>query len=353
MINRLLQSKFYRYDLKGKSLEFIVRPLMNKLYIGIQLRDEDQCLKQHKVTLNEKLIYAIVIFGVLTSCNKVTKKLATENEQYELINPIGDPNLFIGKHKTKAMVLGVFHFDNPGLDSYMPKFPFNILEEKRQTELDTLLSKISKFKPTKILIEWPKIKMDSITNERYQNYLKGSYDISDKTNEVYQISFKLAKKLGHNRIYCSDASADWFGVELDWDNYDEDAYLKSRGQFVKSNRYNYESFYELGDSLKTTQTLTEHQYFINRPENRLKDHQAYLTENILEGAGDNYLGADGVARWYRRNLRIFSNAYDIADFDNEERLLLIYGSGHVWQLRQFFRDSPDFEYIEPNEYLKK
>ena len=97
--------------------------------------------------------------------------------------------------------------------------------------------------------------------------------------------------------------------------------------------------------------MTEHLFFINRMENRLKDHQAYLTENVLEGAGDNYLGADEVARQYRRNLRIFSNVYDLTDFDNEERLLLIYGSGHVWQLRQFFNDSPDFYYVEPNDYL--
>jgi len=298
-----------------------------------------------------KLIYGIAFFGMLTSCNDGTKKTTVENEQLQVINPVEDPNLFVGKYKSKAMVLGVFHFDNPNLDSYKPKFPFNILEDKRQAELDTLLSKIAEYNPTKILLEWPRIKMDSITNERYQNYLGGSFDITDKANEVYQIGFKLAKKLGHNKVYCSDASADWFGVELDWDNYNEDAYLKSRGQFEKSNRYDYESFYELGDSIKSVQTLTEHLYFTNRPKNRLKDHQVYLTENVLEGAGDNYLGADGVARWYRRNLRIFSNAYDLTDFDNEERLLLIYGSGHVWQLRQFFNDSPDFDYVEPNDYL--
>jgi len=52
-------------------------------------------------------------------------------------------------------------------------------------------------------------------------------------------------------------------------------------------------------------------------------------------------------------LRIFANAYDITDFDSEERLLLIYGSGHVWQLRQLFLDSPDYEYIEAIDYLKK
>jgi hypothetical protein len=276
-----------------------------------------------------------------------------ENNPEQKANQISDPDIFIGKHKAKAMVLGVFHFANPGLDSYKPKYPFNILEEKRQQELEILLNKIAGYKPTKILLEWDRIEMDSITNERYQNYLSGTFSIDDKSNEVYQIGFKLAKKLGHGKIYCSDASADWFGVELDWDNYDADAYLKSKGQYEKSTRYDYQSFYELSDSLKTVQSLIEHLAMLNSPENRLKDHQAYLTGNILEGAGDNYLGADAVANWYRRNLRIFANAYDLTDFDREERLLLLYGSGHVWQLRQLFIDSPDFEYAEPNEYLTK
>ncbi len=298
-------------------------------------------------------IFLLVLFLCITACNEEIEKTSKEAKQSEELNPIEDPNLFIGKHKAKAMVLGVFHFDNPNLDSYKPKFSFNILENERQVELDILLSKIAEYKPTKILLEWPRIKMDSITNVRYQNYLNGSLKLNDKKNEVYQIGFKLAKRLGHNRVYCSDASADWFGVELDWNNYDEDAYLKSKGQLTKSTRYDYESFYELDDSMKSVQTLTEHLFFINRPENRLKDHQAYLTENVLGGAGDNYLGADGVARWYRRNLRIFSNAYDLTNLDREERLLLIYGAGHVWQLRQFFKDSPDFDYVEPNEYLAK
>lgn len=91
----------------------------------------------------KKLIYGIAIFGLLASCKEQSEKIVKETEQPERINPIEDPNLFIGKHKTKAMVLGVFHFSNPGLDSYKPKFPFNILEEKRQSELNFLLEKIA------------------------------------------------------------------------------------------------------------------------------------------------------------------------------------------------------------------
>ena len=73
----------------------------------------------------------------------------------------------------------------------------------------------------------------------------------------------------------------------------------------------------------------------------------------IEGAGDLFIGADSVARWYKRNIRISANVYDITDFDKEDRILMIYGAGHVWQLRQFFTDSPDFDYVEVNDYLGK
>jgi hypothetical protein len=300
----------------------------------------------------KKIIYGIAFLALVFSCQE--KAITTDNTQEapEQIDSISDPNVFIGKHKAKAMVLGVFHFKDAGLDDYKPKFHFDILESKRQAELDVLLKKIAAYKPTKILLEWNRIKMDSTTNAWYQEYLAGTRDLSEKSNEVFQIGFKLAKKMGHQRVYCSDASADWFGVNLDWDNFDGEAYLKSLGQLEKSMRYDFDAFYELGDSLKTTWTLAEHLAMLNEPENRLKSHQAYLTEGALAGAGDNYLGADAVANWYRRNIRIFANAYDLTNFDEEERILLIYGSGHAWQLRQFFTDSPDFDYVEPNEYLK-
>ncbi len=167
-----------------------------------------------------KIFFGITILALWTSCNMQNDQTTQESNLEQKATQISDPDIFIGKHKAKAMALGVFHFENPGLDSYKPKYSFNILEEKRQEELEILLSKIAEYKPTKILLEWDRIEMDSIANGRFQKYLDGTFSIADKSNEVYQIGFKLAKKLGHKKIYCSDASADWFGVELDWDNYD-------------------------------------------------------------------------------------------------------------------------------------
>lgn len=300
----------------------------------------------------KKLLLGNLLF-IITMCWLHHAKSTEPGKPSIVKNWNGDRDKSLENPKAKAMVLGVFHFDNPGLDSYKQQFPFDILDAKRQKQLDTLLDKIALYNPTKILVEADRITSDSNLTDQYKSYLKGDFKIDDKRNEIYQIAFKLAKKLGHKKVFASDATADWFGVELDWKTYDEEAYLKKLGQFEKSTRYDYESYYKTHDSLKTVQSLTQHFIILNSPEDRLKDHQAYLTQTILTGAGDNYLGADSVGKWYRRNLRIFANAYDLTDFDKEERLLLIYGSGHVWQLRQFFTDAPDYDYVDVNYYLRK
>lgn len=296
------------------------------------------------------LLYCLSMMLCFSACQQQTPQTSVPEAIDNRIMP--DPDLFVGKHKAQAMVLGVVHFDNPGLDSYQQKYPFNILEPQRQEELEDLLQKLARYKPTKILLERSRIKSDSATRQQYEGYLNGTFSIEELHSEDYQIGFKLAKRLGHSQVYCSDSYVNWCGAELDWDNYDPNAYLREQGNYEKANRYDYDAFYALGDSLKANQSLTEHLIYRNSQARTHKDHQAYLTNTMLEGAGDNYVGADAVARWYRRNLHIFANTYDIADFDQEERLLLIYGSGHVWQLKQLLSDSPDFDYVEVNDYLR-
>ncbi|TBW29972.1 DUF5694 domain-containing protein [Gramella sp. KN1008] len=300
----------------------------------------------------KRLFSAFLLTGLLFSCDQKTEDTTSQIQNNDIANATHAREQFADQHKTKVAVLGVFHFNNPGLDSYKPKFTVDILSEKRQSEIELLLKSLSEFKPTKILLEVSRKENDSLLTARYQQYLKGEYDICEKRNEIFQLGFRLAEQLGHQDIYASDVKgSNWFGAEIDWDNYDEAAYQRSLDQYKKTHRYDYEEIYETHDSLKTVTTLTEYFKLLNDPEDRLKSHQAYLTNTILTGAGDLYIGADIVARWYQRNLKIFANTYDLADFSKEDRILLIYGAGHVWQLRQLFKDSPDFEYVEINEYL--
>jgi hypothetical protein len=52
-----------------------------------------------------------------------------------------------------------------------------------------------------------------------------------------------------------------------------------------------------------------------------------------------YAGSDLVAAWYQRNIRIYRNIVALIDSPNE-RILVMYGSGHLGWLRQDVADDP-------------
>lgn len=68
------------------------------------------------------------------------------------------------------------------------------------------------------------------------------------------------------------------------------------------------------------------------------------------GFTEHHMGADMVAQWYKRNLRIYANvSYDVES--NDDRVVLMMGQAHIWTLRQFFRDNPDFEVVPVSSVL--
>jgi hypothetical protein len=74
---------------------------------------------------------------------------------------------------------------------------------------------------------------------------------------------------------------------------------------------------------------------------------------VAMGIGNDrdYPGADLVARWYGRNLRIATNIARLPAGPSE-RILVLIGAGHGKLLRQFLAEMPGFEVVGCSEYLK-
>jgi hypothetical protein len=54
----------------------------------------------------------------------------------------------------EVMIVGVFHMSNPGHDIHNLKVD-DVLEPKRQVEIAALTDALSRFKPSKVRVEWP------------------------------------------------------------------------------------------------------------------------------------------------------------------------------------------------------
>ena len=67
---------------------------------------------------------------------------------------------------------------------------------------------------------------------------------------------------------------------------------------------------------------------------------------ILNDNSKNYDSMDYLAIWwYSRNLRIFRNIQNV-ETTSEDRILVLYGSGHIPNLRHLFESSPEYELVK-------
>jgi hypothetical protein len=80
-----------------------------------------------------------------------------------------------------------------------------------------------------------------------------------------------------------------------------------------------------------------------------QSHQSYLTMARV-GEGKEYVGIDWVKGWYERNLKIFVNLTRIVTAP-QDRILVIYGAGHIPLLSQFIRDSGLYTLESVETYL--
>ncbi|MFP5297047.1 MAG: DUF5694 domain-containing protein, partial [Alphaproteobacteria bacterium] len=87
---------------------------------------------------------------------------------------------------------------------------------------------------------------------------------------------------------------------------------------------------------------------INAPE-RIRWDQGFYARLMTFGAGDDQPGAVLNARWYARNAQIFARLLQVAR--PGDRIVVVYGSGHNYWLRQMVQTMPGFVLVEPSEYL--
>ena len=185
----------------------------------------------------------------------------------------------IEDQQAELLILGTFHFKDAGLDGYKPKYDVNIMSEQKQAELSELLEDLKAYGPTKIAIErrWEsQARVDSLYNE----YLNGNFDLS--ANEIYQVGFRLAKMMGHKKVYCIDARSRQFNVEGGEQYYkDKEAYYKEK---FSQEQHNYEAqidaafkkLYEADDILKTQIPLKDFFLYLNSEERLTVGHAYYV-----------------------------------------------------------------------------
>jgi hypothetical protein len=85
-------------------------------------------------------------------------------------------------------------------------------------------------------------------------------------------------------------------------------------------------------------TILETLAYMNADSTTARSVASYY-EYVPLGEPWEYAGPDLVADWFRRNVRIYRNILALAE-SSDDRILVIYGAGHLGWLRQMAANDP-------------
>jgi len=219
--------------------------------------------------------------------------------------------------KAQVMMLGVFHFANPGLD-VVKTDQMNVMADENQAYLDAFAERLAAFAPTHVLIECDP-EYNQTYNTRLSQYLQGSFDLP--SNENYQIGFRTAKLAGLTSVVCyNEANVGWESGPL----YD---YMPEKAPAIKAEQDALiaEIVAETTEDHKT-KSLKDLLIKNNAAEVDSINKYFYVMTNEV-GAGDTFVGADAAASWWHRNFRMYANVQKYAQ--KGARVLVVGGQGHT------------------------
>jgi len=246
-------------------------------------------------------------------------------------------SLFAAELPAQVMIVGTYHFSNPGRDLHNVAAD-DVLAPERQKQLEAINAALAAFKPTRVAVEW-----DAKTvEERYPKYLNG--ELAASRNEVVQLGFRLAKHMGLEHV-------DGIDVDGDFPYEAVTAWARAHGAMARLEAVNAltQASVEQITRLQRDAGIAAALKHMNAPRQIDADNRFYA-ELMHFGSGDEQPGAKLLAAWTARNLEICARLVQATK--PGDRVVVFYGAGHSFLLRRCVRDTPGLTLVEPNEFLR-
>lgn len=248
---------------------------------------------------------------------------------------------------TEVMVLGMYHFANPGLDAVNIEVD-DVLAPKRQAEIAVLVDTLAEWKPHRIAVE----NMAEAPALVMSNYDQTEALLGTKRNESIQVGYRLARQLGHDAVYGYDeqpgeGEPDYFPMGKVQAFAQENGGMDLLGSlFTEVQAMAAEEQAKL-----PKQTIAESLIMHNDPARVGRMHDRLYYSLLKIGDGDQQPGAELNAYWYMRNAKMFAKIDMIAR--PGDRVLVLAGSGHATWLKHFVRRMPGYELVDALPYVEK
>lgn len=252
-----------------------------------------------------------------------------------------------GPPPVEVMVLGTYHFANPGLDVVNAKSD-DPTTPQRQRELAALAEALARFRPTRVMVEAETAgpHFDVAPYRRFTPEL-----LRSERNETVQIGYRVAHRMGLASVQGIDETGG--PGEPDYFPFDKvQAWAAKNGKAGELDALfgqvaaEAKRFEAAQASESIPQLLMRH----NAPGALFSGNELYL--GLLRfGDSTDQPGPELNAYWYMRNAKIFAKL-QLASRPGD-RVLVIYGSGHGYWLRQLAASAPGYRSVDVMPYLRQ
>src|SRR6185295_7596742 len=165
-------------------------------------------------------------------------------------------------------------------------------------------------------------------------------------NETVQIGFRLAKTMKLPEVWGIDVDGDFPYDEVK--KFADNGHPQLARQLDEMGTDVERMLKGLADTLKDG-TISQGLRYMNEPRRIADDNSKFYRSMLLYGAGTEQPGAALLSAWQARNNAICARLVQLAKPD--DRIVVVYGSGHAYLLRQCVSEMPGYKLIEANEYL--
>ena len=138
--------------------------------------------------------------------------------------------------------------------------------------------------------------------------------------------------------------------EFPWQRVINYAKAKGRSQILDQITSEIGEMVKQWDAYLRSHSVLETLLYMNDDKNIARDVGFYYREAHLGEPGD-YAGPDLLTSWYQRNIRIYNNIVNLIESPNE-RVLVIYGAGHLGWLQQMVASDPEMRLRKLSEFVK-
>ncbi len=282
-----------------------------------------------------KCIHVLLLSLLIVSCKETSKETVAELKKEAIVKPTSNT-----PQKVQVLNFATFHM---GQTSDASSTEFDENDQKNQKDAKAIAAMISAFKPTIVCVEVPWEKSQEL-RETYKAYLSNP-EPTTYYGEVGLVAFEVGRLSGLSNIYGIDHKMGYnYNIGREIENSIDPTTFNS--YFEDPFKSNPELTYKL-DSL----SLLEKLKMMNHP--KFLDFLINVNADILAyvGSKEGFEGADEAAKYYHRNLRIYSNLNRIPMTVND-RVFILSGGSHTAFLNEFLNRSPKYETVDVFDYLK-